>query len=104
MNFFFRIKKNGLRTKLSIPKFSNQNLRSQNFELFAAYIKSDKWKVQLANCKTDSNFWYVDEPTVDDNEIFFLATELQAKTIETQNPLRLKFLQIPCQTLEQICV
>ena len=45
MNFFYSIKSNNILSKLTIPKFKNQNYVDKSNQLFVADINNNKWEI-----------------------------------------------------------
>ena len=83
MNFFFGVKSSLLDSKLTIPRFQNSGLRSNNYHLFQLRIKSKKWSInQMANIESNADFYIVNKNYIDRDSFFFLATFEDAKFFE----------------------
>jgi hypothetical protein len=49
MNFFFGVKNNILCSEITIPRFQNQSNTQTKYNLYGAFIKSNKWNINLFN-------------------------------------------------------
>ncbi len=74
MNFFFGLKTDEFVSHLTIPRFKNKYKPVSEYSLFKGEINNDNWNfVELENCNSDTNFFYLNEKEVDNNSIYFLA-------------------------------
>lgn len=76
MNFFFGIKNNKFKSNITIPRFQNKFLPDNQYLLYRAYINNGFWIFEnLDECKSDINFFYINEDYIENDFIFFLAKE-----------------------------
>jgi hypothetical protein len=88
MNFFFHLSNSFVKSKLSIPKFSNHGAVNKKISLFEAEIEEGKWVVNKTQCFEDDHFWSVNYQNKDDlQKIFFLATANEAALISEHNQI-----------------
>jgi hypothetical protein len=90
MNFFFGIKNNILCSEITIPRFQNQNNTQTKYNLYGAFIKSNKWNINLFNnCEINKEFFLVKNEIIDNKKIFFLATENEIKKFDSNKLINL---------------
>ena len=89
MNFFFGIKSKFLYSQLTIPKFRNSEDSRQEYNLYSAKIKRDKWEICKVNCDSDNNFYFVDSKLIDNDIIFFLAKNNELLEFKKNNYTKL---------------
>ncbi len=86
MNFFFHTNSDKYKSKITIPKFQNCGAVDKNLDLFSANIINNEWIVNKIECNETSHFWTVTCQN-NDNEIYFIASELEASLIQQENKL-----------------
>ncbi|MDA9242729.1 hypothetical protein N9P26_01530 [Amylibacter sp.] len=74
MNYFFFSNKDGISSRLEIPKFQNRGKTDPNLRLFSASIKESMWNIAAIDCVEDLNFFYVEANEDNIDCIYFLAT------------------------------
>ena len=74
MNFFFFTTKDGLFSRLEIPRFQNRGKVNSSLRLFCASIESNRWIINAVVCEEDENFFYVEGNQENFDSIYFLAT------------------------------
>jgi hypothetical protein len=84
MNFFFGIKTNFLRSQLQIPKFRNRDVKfSKKINLYSANIKEGIWNLKdLGGIIQDDHFYYLASNEINNDTIFFLATNKEILKFE----------------------
>jgi hypothetical protein len=83
MNFFFGIKNNFFSSHLQIPKFQNRKKIIIDKSIYQIYIKDNKWKIdKLYDCKSNSDFYFLNSRTIDNNKTFFLANDEELKNFD----------------------
>lgn len=83
MSFFFPVKIENFKTKITIPKFQNSGKLSTNLKLFSASIKNNKWVVEKQKVDSDKNFFIINDTLIKEQVFFFLDYE---KNIKFLNP------------------
>lgn len=75
MNFFFGIKSDILKCKLSIPKFKNNGEIFRDINLYSAEIENNqnKWKIVNIENNEDENFFTLNNNSFNNEKIFFLG-------------------------------
>ncbi len=99
MNCFFALNLDNFDNIITIPKFTNEGKKIKNCSLFTAIIDEDEWFVKKYNCKEDNDFFYLEVPTKEKENLFFLAkSELSVNTkyktleeLEHFNNIRTRF-------------
>ena len=80
MNFFFGVKNNILSSEIVIPRFQNKSNSKSNYNLYGAFVENNKWKINLFNnCAVNKEFFLLKNEIIDNNKVFFLATEKEIK-------------------------
>ena len=74
MNYFFFSNKDGISSRLEIPKFQNRGNTNPDLRLFSASIKESMWNISAIDCVEDDNFYYVEADKDNIDYIYFLAT------------------------------
>lgn len=75
MNYFFSIKNDSLKSRLTIPSFQNNSYKNNKFELFSAKIENNQWSINKINTNIVKDFYILENDSLDNNKIFFLAKE-----------------------------
>ena len=79
MNFFFGIKITDFKSKLKIPIFQNEGDIKTDYNLYCLNIKKNNWFLDLYSDKPVDNFYLVNNIDCNNENIFFLASELEIK-------------------------
>jgi hypothetical protein len=80
MNFFFGVKNNILSSEIVIPRFQNKSNLKSNYNLYGAFVENNKWNINLFNnCAVNKEFFLLKNEIIDNNKVFFLATEKEIK-------------------------
>jgi hypothetical protein len=88
MNFFFLTVNEKYSAKLAIPKFQNSGRTDSQLRLYQANIVANKWCISKPdNCTQDEQFWHLHYSGPNNDAIFFLSSELDARLIEEKNQL-----------------
>ena len=87
MNCFFALNLDNFCNVITIPKFTNEGKKIKNISLFTTTINEDEWFVKKYKCKEDNDFFYLDIPPKENENIFFLAKtklleNIKYKTLE----------------------
>ena len=75
MNFFFGIKNSFLSCSLTIPKFQNNGLKNNNYNVYAAKIQNEKWFIKKSIYNENDDFFFLKNSEIENNKIFFLASD-----------------------------
>ena len=86
MNFFFHTNSDKFKSTITIPKFQNFGMVNKKRSLFSANIINNEWIVSKVECTETSHFWTVICRN-NENEIYFIASELEASLIQRENKL-----------------
>jgi hypothetical protein len=90
MNFFFGVKNNILCSEITIPRFQNQNNTQTHYNLYGAFVENNKWNIDLLNkCEINKEFFLVKNEIIDNNKIFFLATQNEIKKFDCNKLINL---------------
>ena len=73
MNFFFCIDNPDIKCRLTVPKFQNETILSENIELFSLTINNDTWEISIPKYRSDDDFFYIDENNHVINSIYFFV-------------------------------
>ncbi len=79
MNFFFGIKLSEFSSKLKIPIFQNEGKIKKDYNLYCLNIKDNKWSLSLYSNEPKNNFYLVNNIDCNNENIFFLASEIEIK-------------------------
>ena len=79
MNFFFGIKLSEFSSKLKIPIFQNEGKIKKDYNLYCLNIKDNKWILSLYSNEPKNNFYLVNNIDCNNENIFFLASEIEIK-------------------------
>ena len=84
MNFFFSVHHNDFRSRLTIPRFQNKKLSDYKYLLFSAIVINNEWivKKEIDNSNI-KNFYVIKNENLNNEKIFFLATEEEIKKLQT---------------------
>ena len=74
MNYFFFSKKDGISSRLEIPKFQNRGKVDSNLRLFCASIEDKMWIIEATDCQEDAHFFYLEAGKENFNSVYFLAS------------------------------
>lgn len=85
MNFFFGIKNSFLSCKLTIPKFQNFGKFSENYLVYEAFPENNFWNINLAKCEQNKSFFFLNNDTLDNKKIYFVANQEEIKKLKKQN-------------------
>tara|TARA_B100000674_G_C37910650_1_gene948427 strand:- start:733 stop:1500 length:768 start_codon:yes stop_codon:yes gene_type:complete len=85
MNFFFGIKNSFLSCKLTIPKFQNFGKYSNNYLVYEAFPENNFWNINLVKCEQDESFFFLNNNTLDNKKIYFVANQEEIKKLKKQN-------------------
>jgi hypothetical protein len=85
MNFFFGIKSPFLSCKLTIPKFQNFGNYSENYLVYEAFPENNFWNINLAKCEQDKSFFFLNNDTLDNKKIYFIADESEINKLKENN-------------------
>lgn len=77
MNFFFGIKSTEYKSKLVIPKFSNNGVVDKDINLFQAKIVNNQWVIENISYMEEGNFYILKNENLDNHKIFFLSKNLE---------------------------
>ena len=99
MNCFFALNIDNFDNVITIAKFTNEGKKIKNVSLFTATIDEDVWFVKKYSCKEDDDFFYLEVPPEETENLFFLAkSELLENTkyktleeLEFFNNIRTRF-------------
>jgi hypothetical protein len=90
MNFFFGINNNIFKSEIQIPLFQNKYLGSSKFCLYRCYPRNREWIIEKINIKRTNKYFYIlKNENINNNEIYFLASE---KILKNYNRLKLENL------------
>ena len=78
MNFFFGIKTSLINSIISIPKFQNFGKIDNTLQVFEAYPKNNKWKINKVYCEENKDFFFINDQ-IENNKIFFLSNTDEIK-------------------------
>jgi len=82
MNYFFSFRNSFLKSKLTIPRFQNNGIISQELNVYEALIENDTWKINLIDCDYNNNFYFIDEKLTNNYSIYFLARDKDLQLIK----------------------
>tara|TARA_A100001015_G_scaffold319314_1_gene441818 strand:+ start:1393 stop:2160 length:768 start_codon:yes stop_codon:yes gene_type:complete len=85
MNYFFSIKTDKLKSKLTIPKFQNCGKKIKKNKVYKACIKNNTWNVSDPVFDQNNNFYFIDSSELNNENIFFLATEKELVKMKNTN-------------------
>tara|TARA_B100000989_G_scaffold3409_1_gene2370 strand:- start:13058 stop:13819 length:762 start_codon:yes stop_codon:yes gene_type:complete len=85
MNFFFCLDDTNINSKLTIPKFQNEQNLKQSILLFSLHSQNNKWILNKTECDSDCDFFYIKDKDHIHNTIYFLAQENDAHNIIKNN-------------------
>ena len=88
MNYFFSIKNDFLKSRLTIPRFQNNSYKNNKFELFSAKIENNQWSINKINTNIVKDFYILENDSLDNNKIFFLAKEKEVLKTNQKNNLK----------------
>mgnify|MGYP001030158183 CR=1 FL=1 len=78
MNYFFHVTNHFLRSRLTIPRFSNSGQWATGMELYCARISDGRWKI--AHCgESDGDYWLVDSDNANNQDVYFIAKPDEVK-------------------------
>ncbi len=77
MNFFFGINLLEFSSKLKIPVFQNKGAFKKDYNLYCLNIRDNKWNLNLYSNRPKNNFYLVDNADCNNENIFFLASEIE---------------------------
>ena len=90
MNFFFGIKNDIFKSEITIPRFQNNGKSDPRYNLYQIKIDSKKWIIKkLDNCELNNDFYLIKNDELDNDKIFFLATEDEIKKFDNNEILNL---------------
>ena len=73
MNYFFSIKTDKLKSKLTIPKFQNCGKKIKKNKVYKACIKNNTWNVSDPVFDQNNNFYFIDSSELNNENIFFFS-------------------------------
>ena len=83
MNLFFGFKNEMFNSELTIPRFQNCDKADLKYNLYQIKIDSNKWIIEnLENCILNNDFYLIKNEMLDNNKIFFLATESESSKFD----------------------
>ena len=83
MNFFFGIEDKKFKSEITIPRFKNKGKVDTKYNLYQAEIYLNKWRVtKLDECILNNYFFQIKDNLIDNNKIFFLASEEELKKFD----------------------
>ena len=81
MNFFFSFKFNNINNNLNIPLFSNEKNLPENVYIFSAKVNDNsQWDIKKANYELKNNFAILDSQSLNNEEIYFIATDKEVSS------------------------
>jgi len=83
MNFFFALNFKNFKCSLTIPKFTNEGKELKNISLFITKINDGYWQIQKQECEEDKNFFYLNIPSKESSNIFFIGHKTLLKNKDT---------------------
>lgn len=87
MNIFFGIKSDDFKTSLNIPKFRNDTLKENYYSLFKLNICNSKWNYEQVGLENNSDFYFLENDIVNNENIFVLAKENEITKIKNNNEI-----------------
>ncbi len=87
MNFFFGIKSKNLSCKITIPKFQNFGKPKEDMNVYEAIVLENSWKIQKMECGQNNSFFFIEDNSIENNKIFFLANDNEVSLMKKQNEL-----------------
>ena len=90
MNFFFALNFKNFKCSLTIPKFTNEGNQLKNISLFTTKINNGYWQIQKQECREDKNFYYLNIPSKEGDNVFFLGKNNFLKNINALKINKLK--------------
>lgn len=85
MNFFYGIKNNILNSSITIPRFQNKEHTNTDILLYQALIENNKWNINIVDCESNNDFYFIDNSLANNEKIFFLARKEEIKLLEKIN-------------------
>jgi hypothetical protein len=83
MNYFFGIKNGVFKSEITVPRFQNKGKTDLKYNLYQIKINSSKWVLEkLNNCELNRDFYLIKDDQLDNDKIFFLATENETKKFD----------------------
>ena len=83
MNYFFGIKNKHIFSEIQIPCFQNRTGKNEELSLYEGSISDGNWKFkELNNCKVNSDFFIVQNETIDNGKIFFICHPNEVSNLE----------------------
>jgi len=76
MNYFFGLKSNFFTSQITVPRFQNRGDANLNYNLYELSIENYLWSIKkLENLEINDDFFLITKDKIDNDKIFFLATE-----------------------------
>ena len=75
MNFFFGIKNIDLSSQITIPKFQNNGLHNNHYNVYSSIPQNGKWLIKKLLCKENENFFFINNDDISSDNFFFLSSE-----------------------------
>ena len=72
MNFFFGFKNQYLSSSLTIPKFSFNGKKLNNYELFLIKPKNTYWEISKPKYTNLKNFFFIDNSQISNKSLYFI--------------------------------
>ena len=87
MNIFFGIKSKDFTTSLNIPRFRNDISNSSDYSLFRLNIIKSNWNIEKLEIRNNSEFYFVNDSILNNEDIFILSNEKEIEKIKNLNEI-----------------
>tara|TARA_Y100000816_G_C25998790_1_gene521789 strand:- start:96 stop:857 length:762 start_codon:yes stop_codon:yes gene_type:complete len=87
MNIFFGIESKDFITSLNIPRFRNDISNSSDYSLFRLNIINSNWNIEKLEIRNNSEFYFVNDNILNNEDIFILSNEKEIEKIKNLNEI-----------------
>ena len=87
MNIFFGIESKDFITSLNIPRFRNDISNSSDYSLFRLNIINSNWNIEKLEIRKNSEFYFVNDNILNNEDIFILSNEKEIEKIKNLNEI-----------------
>tara|TARA_B100001540_G_C15800565_1_gene639726 strand:+ start:772 stop:1533 length:762 start_codon:yes stop_codon:yes gene_type:complete len=87
MNIFFGIESKDFITSLNIPRFRNDISNSSDYSLFRLNIINSNWNIEKLKIRNNSEFYFVNDNILNNEDIFILSNEKEIEKIKNLNEI-----------------
>jgi len=88
MNFFFHTSCQNIKSKLSIPRFSNHSYLVRHINLYAFNIDNGSWRAKKINLKKNINWYFIESNRFNSDEIYCFCSEEEKDLMVKSNELQ----------------